>query len=205
MSASIGDTTAKLTNVERSNGEKRMFVHLINKQMKALACCVLLLGLAQTAYAQTALKLSSSAFAPEGAIPKQFTCDGKNYSPALTWTDVPPNAKTLALIVEDPDSPGGTFVHWVVYNLPATARHLDPNVAEAFAISDGGEQGRNSFGREGYAGPCPPSGAVHHYHFRLYALDTSLKLQPGASAVEVEAAMKGHVLASADFVGTYTR
>ncbi len=182
-----------------------MHFHIIHRQLKALACCALLLALAEPTYAQATLKLSSSAFAPEGAIPKQFTCDGKDYSPALTWTDVPPEAKTLALIVDDPDSPGGTFIHWVVYNLPATARHLDPNVAEALAISGGGEQGRNSFGRKGYAGPCPPSGAAHHYHFRLYALDTSLKLQPGSGAAEVEAAMKGHVLASANFVGTYTR
>jgi Raf kinase inhibitor-like YbhB/YbcL family protein len=182
-----------------------VFSRIINKQMKALGYCVLLLALAEPAYAQATLKLSSSAFASGGAIAKQYTCEGKDYSPALTWTDVPPSAKTLALIVDDPDAPMGTFVHWVVYNLPASIHQLDQNVAKAPTIAGGGQQGRNGFGRDGYRGPCPQPGATHHYHFRLYALDTNLKLEPGATATAVEAAIKGHVLASAELVGTYRR
>lgn len=182
-----------------------MFFRIINWQVKALDCCVLLLALAEPAYAQATLRLNSSAFASDGAIPKQYTCDGQDYSPALTWTDVPPATKTLALIVDDPDAPRGTFVHWVVYNLPASVRQLDQNVAKAPTIAGGGEQGRNGFGQDGYRGPCPPPGPTHHYHFRLYALDTSLKLGPGAGAAEVEAATQGHVLASAELVGTYHR
>jgi len=181
----------------------QLFSRVPNGQLKILGYCVLLLACAEPAYAQATLKLSSSAFAPDSAIPKQHTCEGKDYSPALTWTGVPPSAKTLALIVDDPDAPRGTFVHWVVYNLPASIRQLDQNVAKAPTIAGGGQQGRNGFGRDGYRGPCPPPGPTHHYHFRLYALDTSLKLAPGATAAEVEAATKGHVLASAELVGTY--
>lgn len=182
-----------------------MFSRFRDRQLKVLGCCVLLLAFAEPAYAQATLKLSSSAFAPGSAIPKQYTCDGQDYSPALTWTGVPAAAKTLALIVDDPDAPMGTFVHWVVYNLPASVRQLDQDVAKAPTIAGGGQQGRNGFGRDGYRGPCPPPGPTHHYHFRLYALDTSLKLGPGAGAAEVEAATKGHVLASAELVGTYSR
>jgi len=181
------------------------FAGVLNRYLIVLGCCAMLLACAGPAYAQAALNLSSPAFTPGGAIPKQYSCEGEDYSPALTWTDVPQSAKTLALIVDDPDAPRGTFVHWVVYNLPASVRHLDENVAKEPTIAGGGNQGRNGFRRFGYGGPCPPPGPTHHYHFRLYALDSSLNMGPGATAAQVQAAIQGHVLATAELVGTYKR
>ncbi len=146
--------------------------------------------------------MSSSAFAPGEPIPKVYTCDDKNISPPLAWTEPPSGAKGLALIADDPDA--GGFVHWVVYNLPASARGLPESVPSGPDISGGGKQGKNTFGKVGYGGPCPPSG-THHYVFRLYALDAVLNLADGASANDVKAALQGHVLTQAELIGTYTR
>jgi Raf kinase inhibitor-like YbhB/YbcL family protein len=149
--------------------------------------------------------LSSPDFPSGGAIPREFTCEGKDRSPALKWTDPPAGTQSLALIVDDPDAPAGTWVHWVIYNFPATARQLAAGVAADSELSNGARQGQNDFQRLGYGGPCPPPGPAHRYFFKLYALDAKLDLKSGASKAEVENAMKGHALAKAELIGRYKR
>lgn len=153
------------------------------------------------------LALTSSAFAESGSIPRQFTCDGANVSPALTWSGAPAHTQTFALIADDPDAPAGTWVHWVLYNLPATANALPEHVAadETLVSHGNAAQGRNDFRKIGYGGPCPPPGKPHRYFFKLYALDTALPLRPGATKAQLEAAMAGHVVATAQLMGTYAR
>jgi Raf kinase inhibitor-like YbhB/YbcL family protein len=153
------------------------------------------------------LDLKSGAFAVNSTIPSVYTCQGDDVSPALSWTGVPSRTKTLALIVKDPDAPNGNFVHWVLYNLPATETHLERNVPKERTLASGAAQGLNGFMKNGYMGPCPPPGKPHHYHFRLYALDIQITgLNPGdATADDVERAARGHVVASADLVGLYER
>lgn len=149
-----------------------------------------------------ALQLTTSAF-PGGLIPSKFTCDGADVSPALSWTDPPKDTASFALIVDDPDAPMGTWVHWVLYDVPATARGLPEGVEKDRQLLDGSRQGRNDFGKIGYNGPCPPRRAVHRYFFKLYALDSKTKLKPGAAKSEVERAMKGHILAQTELVGRF--
>ena len=151
------------------------------------------------------LQLKSSDFASGDNIPKQFTCEGADISPALSWNDPPSGTKSLALIVDDPDAPVGNWVHWVVYNLPATLRALPQNFAKAEQASDGTRQGLNDFKKIGYNGPCPPAGKPHRYFFKLYALDTKLNLNSRASKKELEAAMEGHILAQGAYMGRYAR
>lgn len=146
-----------------------------------------------------ALTLSSPAFTHNGTIPAQYTCDGTNISPALRWSGAPANTKSFALIVDDPDAPKKTFVHWVVFNIPATTRELPEGVRSGEFTC-----GVNDFGTKKYGGPCPPSG-VHHYHFKLYALDTILDLASDATKEDLLDAMQGHVLAQAELVGVYAR
>lgn len=148
--------------------------------------------------------LKSPAFENGGLIPREHTCDGKDVSPALFWTGVPQNAATLALIVDDPDAPRKTFVHWVLYDVPATATGVAQGVAAAPTLPLGGTHGVNDFGNLGYGGPCPPSG-THHYAFTLYALDARLGLKSRATKDEVLRATQGHVLAQARLVGEYAR
>jgi len=148
--------------------------------------------------------LTSTAFAEGQAIPAAYTCDGKDISPPLAWTDPPSGTKSLALIVDDPDAPGKTWVHWVLYNMPAALRHLSEAFPSDRELPDGMRQGMTDSGQPGYGGPCPPSG-THHYHFKLYALDAMLSLAPGATKAAVETAVKGHVLAQTQLVGTYRR
>jgi len=144
--------------------------------------------------------LTSPAFKSGEDIPNEFTCDGPDSSPPLIWTDPPPETETLALIVDDPDAPSGTWVHWVLYNIPATARGLSEGMRQ---LPNGTRQGRNDFGELGYKGPCPPRGAPHRYFFKLYALDCKVRLRLGASKGELERAMKRHVLAKAELVGRF--
>ena len=151
-----------------------------------------------------ALTVSSDAFEEGEAIPARYTCDGENISPPLAWDGVPKDAKSLALIVDDPDAPSGTFVHWVVFNLPATMRALNENIGERETIAQRATQGVNGFKQYGYGGPCPPSG-THRYFFKLYALDTELDLGPEATKDQLLDRMEGHVLAEGQLMGTYTR
>lgn len=151
------------------------------------------------------MRLDSDAFSHDSQIPQHYTCDSDNVSPPLRWDDPPTETQSLALIVDDPDAPGGTFVHWVLFNLPPNTRVLP----EAVAIGDrnwtgGGIQGMNSFGNLIYGGPCPPDGE-HRYFFKLYALGSPLGLAEGATKEDVEAAMDGNILASAELVGRYKR
>ncbi len=150
------------------------------------------------------IKLTSTAFAEGGMIPRQYTCDGKDMSPPLAWSGVPTTAKTLALISDDPDAPVGTWVHWVLFNLPASVQGLPENVPTTKTLLNGARQGTNDFGRIGYGGPCPPSG-THRYYFKLNALDTELKLDAGATKAQVLKAMEGHVLAQGQLMGRYKR
>ena len=152
-----------------------------------------------------ALKMTTSGFAPGGTIPAEFTCDGSDVSPALAWSGAPAGTQSFALIVDDPDAPRGTWVHWVLYDVPPTERHLDEGVPSAGTLPSGGRQGLNDFGNIGYGGPCPPPGPAHRYCFRLYALDRKLGLQSGATRAAVDRGMRGHVLASAELVGRYSR
>jgi Raf kinase inhibitor-like YbhB/YbcL family protein len=149
--------------------------------------------------------LSSSAFAPGETIPKRYTCDGADQSPPLTWSDPPAGTQSLSMIVEDPDAPGGTFVHWVIYRLPPSTTELAAGLPRQAELSDGARQGRNSFRRVGYGGPCPPAGTPHHYHFQLFALDTTPEVTSGASASELRSAMNGHIVGQTELIGLYGR
>jgi Raf kinase inhibitor-like YbhB/YbcL family protein len=147
--------------------------------------------------------LTSSAFASGAAIPEQYSCKGADTSPALQWDGVPANTAAFAIIMDDPDAPGGTWVHWVLWNLPAATQSLPEGVPKREQLDNGARQGRNSFRKTGYNGPCPPAGATHRYFFRVYALDAKLDLAAGASRAQLDAAMKGHVLAEAEYMGTF--
>ena len=151
------------------------------------------------------LQISSTAFSASAAIPKKFTCDGPDVSPQLKWNDPPANAQAFALIMDDPDAPAGTWVHWVLYDLPPNTRELPEAVAKQEQLSSGARQGRNDFGKIGYGGPCPPPGKPHRYFFTLYALDAKLGLKAVATKADVERAMKGHILAQTELVGRYGR
>lgn len=145
------------------------------------------------------LQVTSSAFSEGEEIPGKYTCDGEDLSVPLSWSGVPGGTQSLVLIVDDPDAPGGVFVHWILFDLPADIVTLDENA------KDIGTQGENGFRKLGYNGPCPPEGPAHRYYFKIYALDTTLNLQPGASKAEVEEAMHGHILANGQLIGTYHR
>jgi Raf kinase inhibitor-like YbhB/YbcL family protein len=155
-----------------------------------------------------ALTLSSSAFEPNGAIPREYTCDGADVSPPLAWHDVPGGANSLALVVDDPDAPDPkapkmTWVHWVLYDIPASATGL-PKAVASRDLPRGTLEGVNDWKRTGYGGPCPPRGR-HRYFHKLYALDTTLGDRGPLTKARLEAAMAGHVLAQAELVGTYQR
>ncbi len=150
----------------------------------------------------------SPAFSQGGPIPTAHTCDGANASPPLSWTGTPDGTAALVLIVDDPDAPIGTWLHWVLYDLPANATALPadvPATEEQLPTLGGARQGPNDFGRMGYGGPCPPRGSAHRYFFKLYALDRATGLPAAAAKAVVEKAMEGHVLASAELMGRYTR
>lgn len=150
-------------------------------------------------------ELKSSAFAPSGMIPRKHTCDGSDLSPALEWTGVPDGTHTLALISDDPDAPMGTWVHWVLYNLPGDESGLPEGISPTETIEQGALQGINDFGRIGYGGPCPPPGKPHRYSFRLYALDEKVSLAPGASKRDLMRALENHILGQAELMGKYGR
>ena len=151
------------------------------------------------------IQITSPVFIEGNPIPRKYTCDAEDASPPLAWSGVPAGAKSLALIVDDPDAPVGTWVHWVFYNLPPTLTELKEAIAKTPTVEGLGVQGNNDFRKTGYGGPCPPRGKPHRYFFKLYALDTSLSLQPSASKADLEKAMRGHILAQGQFIGTYSR
>jgi Raf kinase inhibitor-like YbhB/YbcL family protein len=143
--------------------------------------------------------LSSEAFAEGEAIPARYTCDGDDVCPPLSWLDAPAGTATFALIVDDPDAPAGTWVHWVLFDVPASASEIHDGRAPR-----GARDGKNSWGRSGYGGPCPPSG-THRYFFKLYAVDGALDLEAGITAADLTRALEGHVLAEAVLMGRYAR
>jgi len=150
------------------------------------------------------IKIKSLAFVPGGKIPGKYTCDGMDISPPLTWTSGPEGTKTFALICDDPDAPMGTWVHWVLFNLPADITEFRENVPPEKELENGAKQGINDFSKIGYGGPCPPGG-THRYFFKLYALDTEIDLEAGATKAELLKAMEGHILAEGQLIGRYER
>ena len=153
---------------------------------------------------QKEFKVTSVAFKEGQPIPRQYTCSGVNVSPPLEWGTAPKPARTIAIIADDPDAPGGTWTHWVLYNLPAENIGLVENVPETETLRAGGFQGKNDFGKISYGGPCPPSG-THRYFFKIYAVDTELPLKAGATKAELEKALEGHVVAQGQLMGTYAK
>lgn len=151
-----------------------------------------------------AMELTSTAFMEGASIPKKYTCDGKNVSPPLLWRGAPDGTLSFALIADDPDAPAGTWVHWVIYQIPPEKNGLQEEISARRKLENGMIQGENDFGRVGYGGPCPPGG-THRYFFKLYALDTGLDLQPGATKQELLNAMEGHILEETKLVGRYSR
>ncbi|MCF7871382.1 MAG: YbhB/YbcL family Raf kinase inhibitor-like protein [Candidatus Omnitrophica bacterium] len=152
-----------------------------------------------------ALNLKSSVFENGGYIPGRYSCEGKNYSPPLAWDDLPRGVKSFVLIVDDPDAPAGIWVHWVVYNIPASLEKLEENIDKKKIDSLGAEQGKNDFGQIGYNGPCPPAGPAHKYSFKLYALDREVQAGPAATKSELIERMQGHIIAETKLSGFYQR
>jgi hypothetical protein len=160
----------------------------------------------KTHHKKMEIKLYSTAFKDGEFIPSKYSCEGSNVSPQIHWNEELKDVKSFAIIVDDPDAPGGDFVHWVIYNIPANIRELHEDVTPSRNISDIILLGTNSFGHIGYGGPCPPPGKPHRYFFRIYALDTLLHhLEPGATKVQLEKAMQGHVIGEGKLMGKYQR
>ena len=149
--------------------------------------------------------IRSSVFEPGGSIARVYTCDDRDISPSLSWENPPEGTLSFALICDDPDAPMGTWVHWVLYNIPASARGLPENVPPVQRLEDGSLQGKNDFGRIGYGGPCPPRGKPHRYFFKLYALDEELSLSAGLTKKALLKAIQGHILGQAEVFGKYGR
>ncbi|RKY25413.1 MAG: YbhB/YbcL family Raf kinase inhibitor-like protein [Planctomycetota bacterium] len=150
------------------------------------------------------IKIISSAFEDGGMIPAKYTCDGEDISPPLRWDVVPEGTQSIALICDDPDAPVGTFVHWVLFNLPADTKELAENFPADENLPNGAGQGITDFGRVGYGGPCPPSG-THRYFFKIYALDTKIDLPSRADKARLLKAMEGHIISRGQLIGKYKR
>ena len=150
------------------------------------------------------MKIKSTAFEDGGQIPKMYTCDGANVSPPLEWALAPEDTKSFALICDDPDAPVGTWVHWVIYDLPVNITKLSGNIPPEGILPGGGKQGISDFRKIGYGGPCPPGG-THRYYFKLYALDIIVDLDPGVTKKQLLKAMEGHILSEAQLMGKYKR
>lgn len=149
-------------------------------------------------------RLTSPAFKDGEPIPRDFTCDGRDVSPALKWENAPKGSAGFALIMEDPDAPSGTFTHWIIVNIPPTASGLDEGIPGSETLDNGAIQGRNSAGKIGYMGPCPPSG-THRYYFKVYALHMMLDVKPGVDRATVESLLQEHSMGKAELMGTYSR
>ena len=151
------------------------------------------------------IEVTSTAFKQGMPIPKKFTGDGEDQSPPLRWSEPPAGTKSIALICDDPDAPLGTWVHWVLFNLPPETRELQEGVPTTATLHAGTIQGKTDFGSNGYGGPAPPKGKPHRYFFKLYALSVVVNLTPAATKADLEAAMKGHILGEGELMGTYQR
>jgi Raf kinase inhibitor-like YbhB/YbcL family protein len=149
------------------------------------------------------IKITSNAFREGEMIPRKYTCDGPDVSPQLAWTSVPAGTASIAMVCDDPDAPRGTWVHWVIFNLPGDLRELHEGIPKEKELKNGARQGRNDFGDIGYGGPCPP--ALHRYYFKVYALDAMLSLPAGAAKSQLLKAMEGHVLGQGQLMGHYKR
>ena len=150
------------------------------------------------------MEIKSSAFGSCEMIPVKYTCDGADFSPPLEWAGSPAGTRSFALIFDDPDAPMGTWVHWVIYDIPPSSTLLVEGITREKDLPGGGTQGINDFRKIGYGGPCPPGG-THRYFFKLYALNTELGLKPGITKDQLLKAMRGHILAEAQIMGTYKR
>jgi len=170
----------------------------MRKPIISAAVVILLAVIASFAAERARIKITSSAFHEGGNIPSKFTCDGSDTSPPLQITGIPSEAKSLVLIADDPDAPGGLFTHWLVWNIPPQTN----SIAEGSAPK--GVHGTNDFGKPDYKGPCPPPG-THRYSFKIFALDRELDLRGGAKRSQLDAAMKGHIVAQGELVGRYAR
>ena len=171
---------------------------MMRRAITGAVVAILCIAITSFAAGEAKIKITSSAFQQGGNIPSKFTCDESDTSPALQIIGIPSNAKTLVLIADDPDAPGGLFTHWLVWNIPAQTN----SIAEGSAPN--GVHGTNDFGKSGYKGPCPPPG-THRYSFKIFALDRELDLRSGAKRSQVDAAMKGHVIGQGELVGRYAR
>jgi Raf kinase inhibitor-like YbhB/YbcL family protein len=179
--------------------------------LAALGCLTLanaIPALAQTTQAPAAaatFELTSTSFEPDGTIPTKYSCIGDNISPELSWRNAPKETQSLVLIVDDPDNPKKVIVHWLVYDLPPATHELAEATPDKATLPDGAKQGKNEDGKTRWRGPCPPQGAAHHYFFKLYALDQPTGLKPKATRAQIDAAIKGHVLAEAELIGRYQK
>ncbi len=176
-----------------------------------LACLLSFKDTPKSVYAETrggaepVIQVKSGAFTDGAMIPRDYTCEGKDISPPLAWDGVPEGTKSLSVICDDPDAPGGTWVHWVLFNLPATVNELPQNIPPDKILGNGAKQGINDFRRVGYGGPCPPPGGPHRYYFKIYALDTELMQAPGITKAALLKAMKGHILGKGQLMGRSKR
>jgi Raf kinase inhibitor-like YbhB/YbcL family protein len=148
--------------------------------------------------------VKSTAFQDEAMMPKLYTCDGKDISPPLSWSGVPAEAKSIALIMDDPDAPRGTWVHWILFNIPPDTKSLAQNIPRTPSLTNGAKHGNNSWPKMSYGGPCPPGG-THRYYFKVYALDIVLTVKAGITKAQILVAMEGHILAEGQLMGRYTR
>lgn len=182
-----------------------MIINMSNpkRNSTALFCLFLSLVYARPAHAQ--FTVTSPVIISGTTIADDYACTGADRSPALAWSNAPQATKSFALIVDDPDAPGGTFIHWIAFNIPAHVSSLPAGLPQTGKIPGGGENGINSFAHIGYNGPCPPPGEMHHYRFRLFALDSTLDLGDNAHADAIQSAIKGHVVATAELDGTFQR
>jgi Raf kinase inhibitor-like YbhB/YbcL family protein len=162
-------------------------------------------GNSDTMVMSATMTISSTGFQNESSIPRRFSCQGDNSSPALSWTDVPHGTKTFALVCEDPDAPNGTFIHWVIWNIPSTENGLAESIPQHDSLPNGARQGINGAKKVGYMGPCPPPGNAHRYYFRLFALDKKLDLSGEVTRDKLMSAIHGHVLGEGEIMGTYQR
>ena len=172
-----------------------------------LSCVLIAAASAFSGESRTAQKfaLISSAFQAGADIPRKYTCEAEDVSPPLRWENAPAGTKAFALIADDPDAPGGTWVHWVIYDLASATKELAEAMAKTEALANGAKQGVNDFRKIGYGGPCPPPGSAHRYFFKLYALDATTQLKPRATKQEVLEAIKGHMLGEGELLGRYRR